>query len=187
MPEHTISPFLLIKLSLAVKMKNKAAIIIKQVATALAAMIRSKSMALKNKAITMRARFIIFKLLRNKKLMLSAVSSKVHSLVTQKKATVLLKAAEAAVDERIYEEEEDDDDLYPDLRHTLFDLQLDDDDGEEEEELVNAGSVIEWVKSSREEGEEFNLEDEIDHVADVFIRRFHRQMRLEKQELERSV
>ncbi|KAM0954630.1 hypothetical protein ACFX13_023544 [Malus domestica] len=60
---------------------------------------------------------------------------------------------------------------YPDLTHSLFDS---DDD--------QFGSVIDIVKNSKQEaGQEFSLEEEIDHVADLFIRRFHRQIRIQRQ------
>ncbi|THU53721.1 hypothetical protein C4D60_Mb10t17440 [Musa balbisiana] len=36
--------------------------------------------------------------------------------------------------------------------------------------------------NSKEDGSEFRLDDEIDHAADVFIKRFHRQMRMQKLE-----
>ncbi|KAI9177828.1 hypothetical protein LWI28_019754 [Acer negundo] len=65
----------------------------------------------------------------------------------------------------------DDDDKYPDLTHSLFDSA----------DLDASGSVIELVKKSKAEGEEFRLEDEIDQVADLFIRKFHRQIRFQKQ------
>ncbi|KAL0358208.1 UNVERIFIED_CONTAM: hypothetical protein Scaly_1506500 [Sesamum calycinum] len=74
-------------------------------------------------------------------------------------------------------DEGDDDDKYPDLRHSLFD--------EEEKELEDLlddtnSSVIDLVKNSKENGESFNLEDEIDEVADMFINKFHKRMRLQK-------
>ncbi|KNA03965.1 hypothetical protein SOVF_204150 [Spinacia oleracea] len=63
-----------------------------------------------------------------------------------------------------------DDDKYPDLTHSLFD-----------EEDEHEGSIIDMVKNSKEnEGQDFKLEDEIDHVADLFIKRFRRQMLLQK-------
>ncbi|KMT18912.1 hypothetical protein BVRB_2g030130 [Beta vulgaris subsp. vulgaris] len=63
-----------------------------------------------------------------------------------------------------------DDDKYPDLTHSLFD-----------DEEDNGGSIIDMVKNSKEnEGRDFKLEDEIDHVADLFIKRFRRQMLLQK-------
>ncbi|KAK7315694.1 hypothetical protein VNO77_34262 [Canavalia gladiata] len=62
---------------------------------------------------------------------------------------------------------------YPDLTHTMF----------ESEDLEFGGSVIDLVKSSKEEaGQEFKMEDEIDHMADLFIRRFRRQILLQKQD-----
>ncbi|CBI29284.3 unnamed protein product, partial [Vitis vinifera] len=67
----------------------------------------------------------------------------------------------------------DDDGKYPDLTHCLF---------EEEEVDMRGGSIIDMVKNGKEEGEEFRLEDEIDHVADLFITRFHKQMRMQKLE-----
>ena len=78
-----------------------------------------------------------------------------------------------------YEEEDDGEleDKYPDLTHSLF-------VSEEMEFEDLGGSVIDIVKNSKEDkGEEFRLEDEIDQVADLFIRRFHRQMRMQKQQL----
>ncbi|KAK3183937.1 hypothetical protein Dsin_031223 [Dipteronia sinensis] len=69
------------------------------------------------------------------------------------------------------DDDDDDDDKYPDLTHSLFDSA----------DLDASGSVIELVKKSKPEGEEFRLEDEIDQVADLFIRKFHRQMRFQKQ------
>ncbi|KAL7197227.1 hypothetical protein ACSBR1_037110 [Camellia fascicularis] len=71
-------------------------------------------------------------------------------------------------------EEEDGDDKYPDLTHSLF---------EEEDELDSGdpnGSVIDLVKNSKEGGEDFKLEDEIDQVADLFIMKFHKRMRMQK-------
>lgn len=78
-----------------------------------------------------------------------------------------------------YEEEEDggddeDDEKYLDLTHTLFD---------DSDDSSSGGSVIELARHSREDrGEEFVLENEIDHVADLFIKRFHRQMKLQNME-----
>ncbi|VFQ64953.1 unnamed protein product [Cuscuta campestris] len=76
------------------------------------------------------------------------------------------------------QEDEDEDGKYPDLRHSLFEEGDDDDD----EQLGDPnGSAIEMVKSSKEEGgEKFNLEDEIDDVADLFIKKFYKRMRLQR-------
>ncbi|KAL5220047.1 hypothetical protein ABZP36_024760 [Zizania latifolia] len=72
-----------------------------------------------------------------------------------------------------------DDDGYPDWTHSLFD---DDDDGmvsddgdQAAEELGDEPSVIDVIRRRREgDGEEFNIEEEIDHAADMFIRRVRR-------------
>ncbi|XP_051116266.1 uncharacterized protein LOC127241325 [Andrographis paniculata] len=73
---------------------------------------------------------------------------------------------------------DDEDEKYPDLRHSLFD---------EEEEVLedlleeSKSSAIDEVKNSKEDhGESFNLEDEINEVADLFINKFHNRMRLQK-------
>ncbi|KAM6549422.1 hypothetical protein CsatB_021098 [Cannabis sativa] len=72
--------------------------------------------------------------------------------------------------------DDDDDDKYPDLRHSLFD------ELEEDDQDLQGGSVIDMVRNAKEEegGESFKLEDEIDHVADLFITRFHKQIRMQK-------
>lgn len=78
--------------------------------------------------------------------------------------------------------EDDQKDKYPDLRHSLFE-----DDDDDDYDMGRPGSVIELVKKSKEArkggeiGEEFKLEDEIDEVADLFIKRFHRHMWIQKQ------
>ncbi|XP_048337140.2 uncharacterized protein LOC125424290 [Ziziphus jujuba] len=86
---------------------------------------------------------------------------------------------EQAADEHVQvgylqEYEDEVEEKYPDLTHSLFD---------EVEDTAGAPSVIDMVKNSKEEaGEEFRLEDEIDHVADLFIKRFHRQIMFQKQQ-----
>ncbi|CAL0321597.1 unnamed protein product [Lupinus luteus] len=73
-----------------------------------------------------------------------------------------------------YDDEGGDDKcMYLDLTHTLFDS----------DNLDLGGSVIELVKSSKEDaGKEFKMEEEIDHMADLFIKKFHRQIMLQKQD-----
>ncbi|GFP88958.1 hypothetical protein PHJA_001039500 [Phtheirospermum japonicum] len=73
-----------------------------------------------------------------------------------------------------------DDDKYPDLTHTLFD-----DEDREIADLMDdpdaSTSAIDIVKNLKEnEKKSFNLEDEIDEVADLFITKFHKRMRLQK-------
>ncbi|XP_038972558.1 uncharacterized protein LOC103720089 [Phoenix dactylifera] len=194
-------------------MKSKASTFLKQVFSAIVSMVKAKSMAVKSKASAMKSRLLIFGLLRHRRLLMSAINHKIHALMGQEKeggsptntedrskAIVLYNAGknedppstmytEAVSCEDGYDDDDDDDD-YPDLTHSLFD------DEDEDDGLGDAtGSVIDLVRNSKEDGSEFRLEDEIDHVADVFIRRFRRQMRMQKLEsfkryqemLERSV
>ncbi|XP_015696651.1 uncharacterized protein LOC102705659 [Oryza brachyantha] len=58
------------------------------------------------------------------------------------------------------------------VHDTLFGAAFDDDNEDDDEP-----SVIDIIRSSREdEGLEFNLDDEIDHAADMFIRRIRSRM-----------
>lgn len=168
-------------------MKNKAVIFFRKIATALAALARSKSMK--------SSKLIMFRLLRNKKVLMSALFDKLHSVIGDQPkesgetaATIATARAVLLMDDLAKEEypmspdqarsvldSVEDDNDYPDLRHSLF--ELNDDTG---------GSVIDWVRNCKEDDEsEINLEDEIDHVADKFIRRFHRQMWLEEESISR--
>ncbi|PIA41307.1 hypothetical protein AQUCO_02200007v1 [Aquilegia coerulea] len=181
-------------------MKTKASVFLKQVMSVITSVIKAKSLAVKSKTSAMKTRLIIFSLLKNKKVLMSTISHKIHVLLGQddkkddgdndhNKAIVLYKSQfNTELVESMRAEEEDEDDKYPDLRHSLFDS-----DGDEFDDQT--GSVIDLVRNAKEEGEDFSLEDEIDHVADLFIRRFHRQIKMQKQEsfkryqdmLERSV
>ncbi|KAA8529958.1 hypothetical protein F0562_034438 [Nyssa sinensis] len=158
-----------------------------------------KSMAIKSKTNTLKARLVVFSLLKNKKLSLGSISHKIHAILGQQdngetedisdqsKAIVLYNALanephssssltqlveQAEDDQYVYYDE---DDKYPDLTHSLFD---------EDEDELDLGdpneSVIDLVRNSKEEGEDFRLEDEIDHVADLFIMKFHKRMRMQK-------
>ncbi|KAG6503779.1 hypothetical protein ZIOFF_036103 [Zingiber officinale] len=144
------------------KMKNKAAIFFRKIATALMAIMRSKSMK--------SSKLIMFRLLRNKKVLMSALFNKLQSVIGDQQVLLMDDVAKEEVSVLDFVEDDDD---YPDLRHSLF--ELNDDTG---------GSVTDWVRNGREDDEsEVNLEDEIDQVADMFIRRFHRQMRLEEESI----
>lgn len=189
-------------------MKNRATTFVKQILCVLRSVAKSKTMAIKSKTDAIRARLIVFSLLRNRKLSLSAVSDRIQALLGHQqkqetdaaeedngdhgKAIVLYNAAStsAAVspDNTCTELDNccnnayhyhyyDDDDKYPDLTHSLFD---EDDDGLDLGD-PNA-SVIDLVRNSKEEGENFSLEDEIDHVADLFILKFHKNIRMQKLE-----
>ncbi|XP_004493113.1 uncharacterized protein [Cicer arietinum] len=196
-------------------MKNKTAKLLKQIIAGLTSMAKSKSLALKSKTNAIKARLIIFSLMKNKKFLMSSLSEKFHSVFGnhshQSKEDCLIEeggsseqhhnksivvynnnahthtyeALENPSETQVVEEEQDqdgyngyyddvdDDEKYPDLTHTLFDS----------EGLDFDGSVIDMVKNCKEEaGREFKFEDDIDEVADLFIRRFRRNIILQKQE-----
>lgn len=181
-------------------MKNKASAFLKKVLCFLTSVAKSKSMAIKNKTSAAKARLIMFSLMKSKKVLVGSISKKIHGLLghptdkdtdnihdgDQSKAIVPYNAAAAVgalvtepqsssiCSQLLLQDAEDDDDKYPDLRHSLFD------DEEFEFEDEGNGSIIDMVRNSKEEGEDFSLEEEIDHVADLFIKRFHRQMHLQK-------
>ncbi|PRQ39733.1 uncharacterized protein LOC133710267 [Rosa rugosa] len=177
---------------------KKASVFLKQIITLLSSIAKAKTMAIKSKTSAAKARLVMFSLLKNKKVLMDTVSHKFHNLLghhdkdsnqgdgdgDESRAIVLYNAianeySHAAGSSRLHtieDEEEDDNDKYPDLRHCLFDEDENFDD-------IKAGvSVVDIVKNSRVEGEDFKLEDEIDQVADLFITRFHKQIRLQKLE-----
>lgn len=183
--------------------KNKLSLL-RNITSMLTSLARAKSIAIKNKTSEVKGRLVLFTLM-NKKVLLSSISNKIHNLLghdsdkeipnqneigDQSMAIVQYNAM--ANNNKSYSsfvelepkmegyyangDNEGDDDKYPDLRHSLFDeeeMDFDDDP---------SGSVIDLVKKTKEEGDEFSLEDEIDHVADLFIKRFHKQMKLQKLE-----
>ncbi|RDX58006.1 hypothetical protein CR513_62713, partial [Mucuna pruriens] len=190
-------------------MKNRASGILKLIAV-VRSMAKSKALALKSKANAMKARLVIFSLVMNKKYVMSTVSDKFQSLlghnshikeedclledddkcsvvvndnahlheavsiVNPSESQIVVEDKDGDGCECCYMYNDDEGDAkYPDLTHTMF----------ESEDLDLGGSVIDLVKSSKEEaGQEFKMEDEIDHMADLFIRRFRRQILLQKQD-----
>ncbi|KAJ9129153.1 hypothetical protein P3X46_034052 [Hevea brasiliensis] len=174
-------------------MKNKAFFILKlkRMVSLLSCIAKARTMAIKSKTSAIKARLIMFSLVKCKKVLLSSISNKIHNILgqseresqddneDQSKAIVLYNNALAEESHssciQLADEIDDvnDDDKYPDLTHSLFD---------EEDFNDPGGSIIDLVKNSKEEGEDFSLEDEIDHVADLFIMRFHKQIRLQKLE-----
>ncbi|KAF7008940.1 hypothetical protein CFC21_023583 [Triticum aestivum] len=178
-------------------MKTKASTFFKQMLSTIVAVVKAKSTTVRAKTSTLKTRLLVLGILRNRKLLVSAINHKIHAIMGQDdharkeeaaqqddggKKAIVLYTSPSYVTERDVEaaqEEEDSDDEY--LTHSLFREEDDDDD-----ELVNApGSVIDVVRDAKEkegEGAEFRLEDEIDHVADVFIRRIHKQLKLQKLE-----
>lgn len=111
-------------------------------------------------------------------MLLSAVSDNIQSLLGQQigrgtggRAIALVDASNEEMfssPHRTESVESAEDDNYDDFMHSFFD---DHDEEEEDEDDDSKGN-----------GSEISLEDDVDHAADVFIRRFHRQMRLEKKE-----
>ncbi|PHU21455.1 hypothetical protein BC332_06562 [Capsicum chinense] len=191
-------------------MKNNSAIkFLKHVMSVLSTMAKSKSTAIKSKTEAIKAKFMVLTLLKSKKISLSglgtkAISHKIHSLLGHKeeededhhdennKAIVLYNHSSEPGEEFLHYqysnvtneeilllsngEDHDYDDKYPDLTHSLFD--------EEDEYLGDPNaSAIDMVRNFKEEeGQNFVLEDEIDNVADLFIKKFHKRMRLQKLE-----
>lgn len=172
-------------------MKNKATALVKRVVSILSSIAKAKSLAIKNKTNAAKARLLMFSLMKNKKLLTSAISNKFHNLigggqhqhededevVVDGMAIVVHnqnQCVSSACTSDVVEEEEEND-KYPDLTHSLF---------EEDDDLeVDGGSIIDMVRNSKEEeGQDFSLEEEIDHVADLFIKRFHKQIKLQKLE-----
>ncbi|PKU86211.1 uncharacterized protein LOC110112551 [Dendrobium catenatum] len=173
-------------------MKNKPSAFLKQIFSFLSTIVKAKTMAMKNKTSAIKTRLLIFNLLRNKNVLLSKINHKIHAIMGENysKAIVLYNNAAEKMSANISKMEdvdlngdEDEEDDYPDLRNTFLELEDEDEEDEEDDEIVNGtGSVIDLVRNSRGYGNVFCLEDEIDHVADVFIKRFHREMRIQKQE-----
>ncbi|GAB4851043.1 hypothetical protein Ancab_030341 [Ancistrocladus abbreviatus] len=189
-------------------MKNKASLVVKHIISVLSSIARAKLLGFKSKTDALRARLVPYSLLKSsKRLSLGAITQKIHAFLDKKGsinsedqleyvmgernkgAIVLYKNNALQLTTGTHSEDtmevvdngynvcadayDDDDDKYPDLTHSLFDEELGD----------GQGSVIDMVKNSKEnEGEDFSLEDEIDHVADLFIRRFRKQIRLQKLE-----
>ncbi|WCJ26698.1 hypothetical protein M5689_008498 [Euphorbia peplus] len=175
-------------------MKNKASVFWKRMVSLVSSIAKAKAMAAKSKNSAIKARLLLFSLMKNKKLLLGSISNKIHGILGRaqdeheyedqeqrnNKAIVLYcssnSMANAECSTQMIVDDYDDDDKYPDLTHCLFNEEM-----EEEEFNDPGGSIIDMVKHSKEEeGEDFSLEKEIDHVADLFIMRFHKQMRLQK-------
>ncbi|KAG7605303.1 hypothetical protein AtNW77_Chr5g0132091 [Arabidopsis thaliana] len=171
---------------------KKATALMKHIVALLSSMAKAKSIAIKNKTSAFKTRVLMLSLVKHKKLGFRSISNKIHHLLghadqdddngqdqDKNKAIVLYssKASTMAHHEE-YDVHEEESDKYPDLRHTLFEGEEDFGDLEEEGQ---GSSVIDMVRTSKEEeGENFKLEDEINHVADLFISRFHKQMKLQK-------
>ena len=165
-------------------MKNGASVFLKQIIALMTSMAKTKSMAVKSKTSALKSRILMFSLLRNKKVLLHSISEKIHSFLGQQhggeeeesKAVVVHHNEVEWSPSQSYHHHhhhqmmttDNGEEKYPDLTHCLF---------EDEEVDMRGGSITDMVKNGKEE---FRLEDEIDHVADLFITRFHKQMRMQK-------
>ncbi|WVZ75314.1 hypothetical protein U9M48_023384 [Paspalum notatum var. saurae] len=209
---------------------KKASKYLKQLFSAIVAAVRARSAAVGTKASSLRTRLIVLSIMRNKKLLLSAIQSKIHAIMggssghagdgnevaghdegadhggasrglflasgagaggrnkaavlqslpsfvveQEKRAVVLLSSMPSFALERDAGAGEGDDDAAGEATTG----------GEKLLAAADAaapGSAIEVVRGAAAAEGEFRLEEEIDRVADVFIRRFHDQMKLQKLE-----
>ncbi|CAF2144012.1 BnaAnng08000D [Brassica napus] len=168
---------------------KKATALMKHVVALLSSAAKAKSIAIKNKTNAFKTRLLMLSLVKHEKLGFRSISNKIHNLLghsdqeqgddhdqDNSKAIILYNNGEVTHCES-YDVQDEENDKYPDLRHTLFEGEEDFGDMEEGQ----GSSVIDMVRNSKEEeGKSFKLEDEIDHVADLFISRFHKQMKLQK-------
>uniref|UniRef100_R7WD17 Uncharacterized protein n=1 Tax=Aegilops tauschii TaxID=37682 RepID=R7WD17_AEGTA len=190
---------------------KKASRFLKQLFSAIVAAVRERSAATRARTSAARTRFVFFGILRNKQLLRTAINSKIHAIVGggsgngQHLVAASGGGSTVAVLEKLPSFVADQGRRAAVLLNSLPSFAMGRDGGsasplvggggEEKEEgdegvpkqlqLANAapGSVIELARGAAERGGvEFKLEDEIDHVADVFIRRFHDQMKLQKLE-----
>ncbi|KAL5213300.1 hypothetical protein ABZP36_024147 [Zizania latifolia] len=216
---------------------KKASRLLKDLFYAIVAAVKARSTAVRAKTSVARTRLIVFGILRNKKLLLSAINRKIHAIVSgggggSSRGGYGIDGVEAIISHRCGGEGESrsagGENVVVDgngihllggggrrkaavlqslpsfvveqetravvLLSSLPSFAMDRDgghggggeEGDEEEEGEMGGkqpSVIELARGAAEGvGAEFRLEDEIDHVADVFIRRFHDQMKLQKLE-----
>ncbi|KAF2301742.1 hypothetical protein GH714_028870 [Hevea brasiliensis] len=64
-------------------LKNKATKFLKRITLVLASMAKAKTLALKSKTHDLKARLMIFSMLRHKKILISSISQKLHSIMGQ--------------------------------------------------------------------------------------------------------
>uniref|UniRef100_A0A0E0LXF5 Uncharacterized protein n=1 Tax=Oryza punctata TaxID=4537 RepID=A0A0E0LXF5_ORYPU len=162
--------------------------------------LRKAVVALRGKASVLRARLLFLASLRRRTAVVGAISHHLRALMPGNAPA----AAAAAADGRLPAAEDDDEQMalddfagiselatlfqevdddvvdgarYPDWTHSLFDDEGGGDEDVEEEMGEEAASVMEVIRRRREgDGEEFDMEEEIDHAADMFIRRVRHRM-----------
>ncbi|KAG5062366.1 hypothetical protein JHK85_003549 [Glycine max] len=168
-------------------MKNNRASGILKLIAALRSMAKSKSLALKSKTNAIKARLVIFSLVMNKRYVMSTISDKFQSLLGHHHSHLKeVEDGNDSVEDKCTVVINDNAHLHEDFVSTSS-LQASIGSSivstSERYDLEIGGSVIDLVKSSKEEaGQEFKMEDEIDHMADLFIRKFRRQIMLQKQD-----
>ncbi|XP_010028906.2 uncharacterized protein LOC104419077 [Eucalyptus grandis] len=167
-------------------MRNKGSGFLQHILGFLASVTKAKALALKSKTNALKARLLLLSLLRNRPLVVDSISHKLRNLLGPRQpggsrgdgdGAVVVYADGMARELARGELVEvggagGEEDKYPDLAQSLSELEDLEDRG---------GSVIDQVKNSKQEGEDFVLENEIDRVADLFIRRFYRQIMMQKQ------
>ncbi|KAJ4810176.1 hypothetical protein LUZ62_022742 [Rhynchospora pubera] len=191
-------------------MKNKASKFLKNLFSVVVTLVKAKSIAMRTKTAGLKTRFLILGLFNSKKVPMTTISHKMHAFLSNERdqqhgntsthngtnfaayegALVPRKAQMDKISTPDYFDDmdlglfEEGDEEYPHLTHSLFNSDDEDEHGELE---LASSSIPDFVKSSRKDGSSFNLEDEIDQVADVFIRKVLSQRRLQHQDsLERS-
>ncbi|XP_038904099.1 uncharacterized protein LOC120090474 [Benincasa hispida] len=148
--------------------KESVSNMVKQMGSALRSMVKRKARALK-------ARLIVYSLLAQSNFLVSSIplttiSTHHHQQQHSQLQAVQDQVAETEQETGVCQQYEAEAEAEADA------------EAEAEAEAEASGSVIEMVKHSKEKaGEEFSLEKDIDHVADLFIRNFHQQMRMQKQ------
>ncbi|KAE8650961.1 hypothetical protein Csa_000734 [Cucumis sativus] len=146
-------------------MKNKASILLKKITSVLSAIAKAKSMAINTKFSATKARLLMLSMA-----IILYDATNAHASQYQASGSVAMAA-----------EVEEEDDKYPDLTHSMFNEE-DDYDMDDAKLKAAGGSIIDMMRNSKEEGEEFKLEEEIDEAADLFIKRFRKQIRMQKLE-----
>ncbi|CAD6244334.1 unnamed protein product [Miscanthus lutarioriparius] len=205
---------------------KKASRYLKQLFSAIVAAVKARSTAVGTKASSLQTRLLVLGIMRNKKLLLSVIQSKIHAIMGggggsghhhqqgsssyglnngngngngeaerlflassgARKAALLQSLPSFAVEQEARAVV-----LLSSLPSFALERERDTAGANEDKDVVEAAAAgekhlatvndaaVAAPAGSAPEGE-FRLEDEIDRVADVFIRRFHEQMKLQKLE-----
>lgn len=140
-------------------MKSCSPGLFKQAISLFMAILKAKSVAVKSKASAVKTRFIIFKLLHDKNALVGAFPRQKNEL--------------SFGEERA---------SHHDGENEVVLHQVEEDDGFLEERYDRLQQDDEFVRDFGERDGEFDGENEVDRAADVFIRKFHEEMMIQKQE-----